>query len=248
MEKKFFKALSFASLAAIILLTPSVNAGTITYVGKDSSVFDFRGLGQHFYYFPAFDLKKPDDLHRTDKDHVYFQGVFKKLIHHAIFPIGSRTFSPDAGGKPLGVKARGGHKSWPSFVLPNGMVGLSGTIYDDYTRSNSNNTINQIIFTKDTPSSFCLNVITDNTNLENIPDLRFEARSDQSEDANVESTSDLTFDGVPDMYTFRYENMKSSGKIKLRMATSRIGGKKGKPITGAGIAGIMVSHISTCAP
>lgn len=216
----------------------------IVYVKKDSDIRDFTGLGHYLYYFPAFDLDEPDDFHRTDVDAAYFNGYFRQFVHHALLSFNTRTFSPDALGTPLGVKARGGHASWPVFTLPSGRVGLSGTLYDDHTRQNSNNTFNQILLTEDSPSNFCLNVITDNTNLENIPDVKLEIRSDQkSEDLNIAGHPDFSFDGLPDMYTFRYRNMTTNGKIKIRMTTSS---SDRNPVSGAGLAGVMISHISTC--
>ena len=224
-----------------------ISINRITYAGKISNITDFRGYGQYLYYFPAFNLDSPDDRHRTDKDAVYFNRYFKDFLHHALLDLETRTFSPDAGGNPLGVKARGGHKDWAVFTLPNGRIGISGTIYDDATRNNSNNTVNQINFTNSSPREFCLNIITDNTKLENIPDEKLVARTDQSrEDLSLEGHPDLKFDGKPDMYTFRYENMTVNSKIKIKMRTTKLDGKEGQPITGAGFAGIMISDYSTC--
>lgn len=227
---------------------PELSTGRITYVGKQSNIVDFQGYGQHLFYFPAFDLDSPDDFHRTDKGAAYFNSSFQDFVHHRMFSFNTRTFSPDAGGSPLGVKARGGYDDWPIFVLPNGLYGLSGVLYDDATRQNSNNTFNQINLTKNSPKKFCLNIILDNT-LENIPDVKLVVRSDQSkEDLSLKGHPDLVFDGQPDMYTFRYTDMKSDGRIKIKMATSMPDGKDGKKATGAGIAGVMISHYSTCAP
>ncbi len=221
----------------------SLTDGRITYIGKISNITDFRGYGQHLYYFPAFDLDAPDNAHRTDSDSVYFNNAFAPFIHHAIFPLGGRTFSPDAGGSPVGVKARGGHNLWPTFTLPDGQIGLSGTIYDDFTRRNSNNSVNQINLKQNSPSQFCLSIVTDNTNLENIPDARLEVRN-SSDTLSLQNHPDLTFDGTSDMYTFKFVNMGSNEKIKIRMMTKKPANVRA---TGAGLAGILISDVSTCA-
>ncbi len=231
-------------LPATGLLDNEITVGRITYTGKVSNITDFRGYGQHLYYFPAFNLNAPDNFHRTDSDSMYFNRVFEPFLHHVIFPLDRRTFSADAGGSPRGVKARGGHDDWATFTLPNGQVGLSGTIYDDATRSNSNNSINQINLNRNSPTQFCLNIITDNTNLENIPDGKLEARN-TTDDLVLKNHPDLTFDGKPDMYTFRYVNMGRNEKIKIRMLTTKPANVRA---TGAGLAGIMISDFSTCAP
>lgn len=217
----------------------------LTYVGKRSNITDFTGLGQHLYYFPLFGLTSPETGRRTDDRDAYHQGVFREFQHHRLLDLDTRTFSPDAGGSPLGVKARGGYASWPIFTLPDGTVGRSGTVYDDHTLDrNSNNTINQVITRYDEPSDFCLNIITDNTAGEHDPDHRLEARLDSGGteiDVNLAGHPDFTFDGKPDMYTFLYEGMNDDERFKIRISTSRTSSGRG-----AGFGGVMVSDVSTC--
>jgi hypothetical protein len=222
-----------------------VGSHALTYVGKTSNITDFRGYGQHFYYFPLFGLTSQATAERTDDRDVYHQGIFKKLEHHKLLSFDTRTFSPDAGGDPLGVKTKGGFASWPIFTLPNGVTGRSGTVYDDKTlNGQSNNTVNQIIQKQGNPRDWCLNIIVDNTAGQNNPDNRLEARLDSGGtqiDINLANHPDFTFDGQPDMYTFLYEGMKDNERFKIRLAT--LATQKHR---GAGFGGIMVSDVSTC--
>lgn len=211
---------------------------TVTYVGKES-ITDFTGYGQHLQYWPLFGLTSPQTARRTDDDAcIEITPDFSDFRHHYLFD--GRTFSNDALGSPIGTKTRGGYPDWPIFTLPDGTTGRSGTFYDESNIDNSNNTVNQIRINVPTLHEFCLNLITDNTNGQHNADVRFEARSD---DVNVDlgGHPDLTFDGVTDMYTFRYTGMEEDDVFKVRLQCSSASGCQG-----AGLGGIMVSHISTC--
>lgn len=222
-----------------------VGSHALSYVGKKSNITDFTGYGQHLVYFPLFGLTSQETARRTDDRDVYMQGIFKELEHHRLLSLDSRTFSPDAGGNPLGVKTKGGFSSWPMFTLPNGTTGRSGTVYDDATLDgNSNNVINQVITKHDEPSDWCLNVILDNTAGQNNPDKRFEVRLDSGGteiDLDLAGHPDFTFDGLPDMYTFLFEGMNDDERFKLRLSTFST-----EKHHGAGFGGIMVSDVSTC--
>jgi hypothetical protein len=217
----------------------------LTYVGKRSGITDFTGLGQHLYYFPLFGLTSPETGKRTDDRDAYYQGIFRGFEHHRLLDLDTRTFSPDAGGSPVGVKSKGGFSSFPIFTLPDGTTGRSGAVYDDHTLDgNSNNTINQVITRHDEPRDFCLNIITDNTAGQNNPDKRLEARLDSGGteiDVDLAGHPDFTFDGQPDMYTFLYEGMSDDERFKIRLSTSSTSSGRG-----AGFGGIMVSDVSTC--
>jgi hypothetical protein len=222
-----------------------VGSHALSYVGKHSNITDFTGYGQHFVYFPLFGLTSQETARRTDDRDVYVQGIFKELEHHRLLSLDSRTFSPDAGGDPLGVKTKGGFATWPIFTLPDGTTGRSGTVYDDATLDgNSNNVINQVITKHDEPSDWCLNVIVDNTGGQNDPTKRFEVRLDSGGteiDLDLAGHPDFTFDGRPDMYTFLFEGMNDDERFKLRLSTHAT-----EKHRGAGFGGIMVSDVSTC--
>lgn len=215
------------------------HAQTITYVGKQS-LTDFTGLGQHLQYWPLFGRTSPQTARRTDdEDCIELTPDFADFKHHYL-PDG-RTFSNDALGSPIGTKTRGGYAAWPTFTLPDGRTGRSGSFYDESNIDNKNNTINQIRINVPTLTEFCLNLITDNTNHEHDPDVLLEARSD-TVNLSLEGHPDLTFDGVTDMYTFRYRGMKEDDVFKVRFECSSASGCQG-----AGLGGFMVSDISTCA-
>ena len=214
------------------------HAQTITYVGKQTTT-DFTGLGQHLQYWPLFGRTSAATARRTDdEDCIELTPDFADFKHHYL-PDG-RTFSNDALGNPIGTKTRGGYATWPTFTLPDGRVGRSGTFYDESNVDNKNNTINQIRINVGTLTEFCLNLITDNTNHEHDPNVLLEARSD-TVDLSLEGHPDLTFDGQPDMYTFRYRGMKEDDVFKVRFQCSSTSGCQG-----AGLGGFMVSDIATC--
>ncbi len=211
---------------------------SIIYVGKQSTT-DFTGLGQHLQYWPLFGRTSGQTARRTDdEDCIELTPRFASFNHHYL-PEG-RTFSNDALGIPIGTKTRGGYPNWAMFTLPDGTTGRSGTFYDESNIDNSNNTVNQMRINVSDLSEFCLNLITDNTDGEHNADVRFEARSDVV-DLNLAGHPDHTFDGVTDMYTFRYTGMSEDDVFKIRIQCSSASGCQG-----AGLGGIMVSDISTC--
>lgn len=101
-----------------------VGSHSLTYVGKHSNITDFRGYGQHLVYFPLFGLTSQATAERTDDRDVYHQGIFKQFEHHKLLSLDSRTFSPDAGGDPLGMRSIPGasdarenfDKAWATFI------------------------------------------------------------------------------------------------------------------------------------
>lgn len=223
---------------------------SIWYVGKTTTT-DFRGLGmgQHLQYFPAFGLTTPRTGLRTNCVGCFeITPNFENFKHHITGKL-DRTFSPDAGGEPRGVKTAGGDSSWDVFTLPDGRVGRSGSTYDTSVCDNTNNFVNQIRINTSGPLDFCLNLITDNTNGKFDPDVRLEARSDDVDlrlstalDADGQRIyPEFTFDGQTDMYTFRYMGMQEGDRIKIRIGDT-------PDCDGAGLGGIVVSHIDTCTP
>lgn len=209
----------------------------IEYIEKRTTT-DFRGLGQHLQYWPAFGLSAPKKGQRTDgPGTIEYTPMFSNFTHHVYGT--RRTFSPDAGGNPLGVKTAGGFYDWDLFTLPNGRRSISGSFYDPYTNGNSNNSVNKIKINRSNLSAFCLNLITDNTNGCYDPKGNIEAQSDQCE-VRV-PTGDLAFDSNTDMYTFKYTGMEENQRIQIKLKAAHTSTCKG-----GGLGGIMVSHISTC--
>ena len=212
-------------------------AATVTFVGVTHDQTDFQalGFGQAGYYFPQSAASSPA-IHRPTWENMQFNPP-----SWAGFQFDStqtnRAFSLDAAqppynilfgdqtdpmdlvapfGDPLvaGVYSKGGQSAWNTFTLPNGTTGLSGAVVDEWATDNSNNSVNRIQFGTGTPSSFLLRLVVDNTNLEHDPAGALRARVESGGQADA---SPLTFNGIADVYTFRYDNCVTGDFIKIRL-------------------------------
>ncbi|MEX2393354.1 MAG: hypothetical protein WD826_02625 [Actinomycetota bacterium] len=122
------------------------------------------------------------------------------------------------------------------LTLPRGDDGLSGAIVDPFTANNTNNTINRIQLTDGVPATFYFHVLTDNTAREHDPANRLRARGKQAGvdvpldvfprgevdgvDIDPQSSpvgAELAFNGMPDIYTFRYDGFVPNDFIKLQL-------------------------------
>jgi hypothetical protein len=218
-------------------------AATITFAGKTSDQTDFQtlGFGQAGYYFPQFAASSPV-TQRPTWENMQFNPPSWAGFQFDVTKA-DRTFSIDAAqppynilfgdqtdpmdlvapfGNPLvaGVYSKGGQSNWNTFTLPNGMTGLSGAAVDESAANNSNNSVNRIQFGAGIPSSFFLRLVVDNTNLEHdvIGALRARAESGAQADA-----TGLTFNGIADVYTFRYDNFLAGDFIKIRFNSGVVG-------------------------
>ena len=162
----------------------------------------------------------------------------KKFIEDVIEDMvqaGELEAGDDAGEEAF---AKGGESNWASLTTPEGFggsgTGLSGALVDPRATNNSNNTISDMPILAGAPSSFLLHVITDNTNLEHDPLNKIRAREDVGgEDSQA---SNLTFDGSPDVYTFRYDGVVAGDAIKIQL-NSGVAGEA------PSIAGIMIDVV-----
>jgi hypothetical protein len=76
------------------------------------------------------------------------------------------------------------------------------------------------------PDSFYVHVVTDNTSREQDPTELVMARGNVGPlDANIQvdpevypTRDDLTFNGIPDVYTFRFDGFAPGDYIKLRLS------------------------------
>ncbi len=228
----------------------------LEYVGKQQrSNFYGPGWGAHLMYFPAFNMVNATENLPTDHaNSVESTPQFKDLKHASEVQTPSdwaaRTFTLDdslsavvdallnGNAESVGTATAGGYSSWPLFTLPTGQTGRSGSTYDPYSKDNSSNIINKLVVNTNQLKAFCLNVITDNTNGKFNPNLRINAQSDVL-DVEVPA-GDLVFDGVPDVYTFKYRGFEAGDRVKLKIKASNAMTK------GGGFGGVMVSHITTC--
>jgi hypothetical protein len=247
-------ALAFSTLACFIgVQTAQAGTHSITHTQTTLDQTDFQalGFGQAGYYFAQFATSSPV-TERAPQDNMRFALPSWASMQFDITQ-SNRTFSGDAGyfsgdagdpldevapfGNPLvfGVYSKGGQPAWDTFTLPNGELGLSGSLVDEHTQTNSNNSVNRIQLGTGTPSSFLLRIVVDNTNQEHDPAGRLRARGDTdnvgSVDVDVNLTG-LTFNGTTDVYTFRYDNFVAGDFIKIQL-------NSGVVSESAGFAGIM---------
>jgi hypothetical protein len=110
--------------------------------------------------------------------------------------------------------------------LPDGTTGLSGAIVDPHTTNGVNNTVNRIQLVDGVPGTFYLHVLVDNTGgahdssrvqaRGNIGTLDDDNQVDPLSYPGVGGTC-LAFNGVPDIYTFRFEGFAAGDYMKLRL-------------------------------
>ena len=109
---------------------------------------------------------------------------------------------------------------------------------DEKAKNNSNNTVNQINIKSGAPSSFCLHLVTDNT--ANMHDsahsiiVRGGRPGQGSFDPNAPNP-DLSFDGITDVHTFRFDDFLPGDFIKIRL-------NSGIPGMEPGFGGLMFDY------
>jgi hypothetical protein len=197
-------------------------AAAITYVGVlyDQTDLDRLNVGNAGYWFPQFDASNPVEGRPTDENVRDALPAWAGPLNHATSisdpNYATRTFSQDGP-----ARSKGGEPAWNTFTLPNGESGISGAIVDPYTSGNSNNTINRIRLNAGVPTTFYFHVVTDNTNFEHDPTNRLRARGNAGgvdiEANTYPQTANLVFNGIADVYTFRYDGFGAGGFIKLQL-------------------------------
>jgi hypothetical protein len=215
-----------------IVALRSAQSQTITYMGViyDQTNFDRLNIGNSGYWFPQFNAASPVAERPTGENARDALPSWAGPLNHATASIPdlpfylTRTFSQDGPSR-----SKGGQPTWNTFRLPDGEIGLSGAIVDPFTAGNSNNTINRIQLNTGVPATFYFHVVTDNTSSEHDPTNRLRARGNTGEIApglggggDIEpdfspQTADLVFNGIADVYTFRYDGFVSGDFIKLQL-------------------------------
>jgi hypothetical protein len=236
------------------MLALPLSAKTISYVGVTYDATDFSStglnIGQSGYWFPQFAAPSPVAGRPTQENDRDAMPAWAGPLNHTTTldlmnptPFLTRTFSQDNGG----VRSKGGETSWNDFKLPSNEIGLSGAIVDPNTVNNSNNTINRIQLNSGVsgdrlPASFLMHIITDNTAGQHNPVNRLSARAQGPSIGDVRNqldAVDLTFNGIADVYTFRYDGREAGDYIKLQTN----GGANG-----ASIAGVLFDAIPVPEP
>ena len=231
----------FSIVGALLFATVTCEtlcSETITYV-RTVSTTNFLGWGQAGFYFPQFGASGIVGPKRTDDN---MQLYLPSWLEFNFDPwdLQNTTFSPD---KPdcfdncsgRGVYTRGGYSYWDSFILPNGFTGLSGSVVDEQAENNTNNTVNQIYMKNGVPASFCMHIVTDNTANAHDSAAFIIARAGRpgqgSFDPNA-AVPNLSFDGMTDVHTFRFDNFLPGDFIKIRL-------NSGTPGMAPGFGGLM---------
>jgi len=229
-------------------VAPALPVKTVTYVGVDLDVTDFRNgvdYGNDGYWFPQFNASGPRSGKPTEDNHrsalPTWAGPMTHMLIHELWKFPQRTFSQDGP-----TKSKGGFASWNQFTLPNGEVGLSGIAFDPHGRDNTSQTVNRIMLGAGTPRSFYLRVVVDNTDLRHNPVLKIRARGDHKgvsiDPATYPQPGLAGFNGTADVYTFRYDGFEPGDFVKIQfggMAGSTNNGGSG----GSSFAGLMFDAI-----
>jgi len=213
---------------------PALGSGaTVTYMGKTSDLADYRGWGEYGYYLPQFGMTGTK-TRRTCRDNMVFsKPSWQKRWEWDtdetcggdpcnLMSIDAGVFDVSKGAEGIGVETRTKDSNY-DFVLPNFVSGNSGSTRDAAAENNTNNTVNHISMESTVPSEFCMDIITDNTAFYHNPADILAARigwyPDQDYEAGTATvpSGDLTFNAIPDIYTFKFSNMTSSDFIKIRL-------------------------------
>jgi hypothetical protein len=189
----------------------------VTYDRQDLARLNIGTAG---YWFPQFDAASPVAGRPTGENARDELPSWAGPLNHATSiadpTYSTRTFSQDGP-----ARSKGGQPAWDMLKLPNHQIGLSGAIVDPHTRGNSNNTINRIQLNAGVPSTFYFHVLSDNTNLQHDPTNRLRARGNAAgvdiEANTYPQTAQLHFNGITDVYTFRYDGFAAGDFIKLQL-------------------------------
>ena len=227
----------------------------ITYVGVSYDQTDLQrlGIGSAGFWFPQFDAPAPVSGRPTAEGAVDERPPWVAPLNHAATPtdVGCEPVEVAEGCLPTYLfrsftrdkqtHSKGGQLTWNRFTLPNGLRGRSGAIVDPNSAGNTSNTVNRIQLRGDVPRTFYFHVVTDNTHREHDPTTQLRARGNTGpidQDATQVDTEifprrcDLRFNGVADVYTFRYDDFAAGDYLKLRLQGDADG-------TGASFGGVL---------
>jgi len=214
------------------------SGATVAYVGKVTDVWDFSAatgldLGTHGYYFPQFGQSTPK-TDRPSRDNMQFsKPTWQKDWEFSVFETCGgqfcNLFSPDAGvfdllegDEGVGVHSASEGDAW-AFIQFTGGSGNSGSVVDEAANGNTNNSVNHIRMDSDVPAEFCMSILTDNTAGAHDIHQTLAGRIGWYQDVDLEvgtaqvPAEDLVYNGIPDLYVFRYSNMTDEDFIKIRL-------------------------------
>jgi hypothetical protein len=240
MQRKF-SFLVVCAWAVCLLSAPTAWTQTITHIGTTTNFTDFSptglNLGTAGFWFAQFNASAPTTNALIDDNDVdsYPSWVLPDY-NKANTNTPGYSFCTGGSGD---CYSEGGDTSWNTFKLPNGVTGLSGSVVDPSSANNSNNTIRSLLLGPGTPNDFLLHIVVDNTNMMHNPDARLRARGQglgpNPPAFDISGPNDpppSTYNGVADVYTFRYTGFADGTFIKLQL-------NSGNAANRAGFAGLM---------
>jgi hypothetical protein len=249
--------------AVLPALADNEGARAIAYVGAMYDQTDLQRLrvGTAGYWFPNFEAATATDHASTRRGAVDALPAWTAPLNHysVADPV---TAATDQGCTPMDVAAgcvptfffrsfsqdgpahsKGGQARWSRVVLPDGRRGLSGAIVDPHTAGARNNTVNRIQLHGAVPPVFYIHVLTDNTNGEHDPTRHLYARgnigrldSDLQVEPDRVPSCELTFNGTPDVHTFRFEGFSDGDYVKIALRGDDHGG-------GASFGGLLFDEV-----
>ncbi len=225
------------------LLSGNTHAASITYIGVTYDQTDFKDLnfGTRGYWFPQFNATSPRSDKPTDENQVNrlpnWAGPMTHMEIWQWWKFPQRTFSQDGPSR-----SKGGWPTWNTFTLPNGQTGLSGIILDPHAANNVNQIVNRINLGPNTPSSFLLRIVVDNSDFKHNSINRIRARGEHNGN-NIDPNTypvpgSTSFNGVADIYTFRYDGFDNGDFIKIQF-NGMPGGTNNGGAGGASFAGLL---------
>lgn len=144
----------------------------------------------------------------------------------------------------------GGQTGWSNLTLPESsgpLSGVSGAVMAVNSAGDSANIFEDMIMVPgQTPDSFLMHVVVDNTNGDHPSDKRMKvrARTPIGQEVNMR-LDNLTVDNNPDVYTFQFDGWRNGGgelRLQLRNNQAEFSG------IGASIAGIMFDTLQVPEP
>uniref|UniRef100_A0A7S4KMM7 Transmembrane 9 superfamily member n=1 Tax=Paramoeba aestuarina TaxID=180227 RepID=A0A7S4KMM7_9EUKA len=222
----FFFFLLFLPFFPII----TADSPSITFLGVKQDLTTFSSFGQKGFWVPGFncqmyEYEKETNYSEVDKLEPW-TGPLVHILRYQILEYPNHTFSMDG---PCSVIC--GDDSFADVVLPDGEKGKSGILYDPAADENSNNSVNRVMLNDGVPESFILSIVVDNSNQMydsvNKIDARGEHDKKSIEPDVVPEPGEGAFNGIPDLYQFRYDNFSPNDYIKIRFNGGETGASFG---------------------
>lgn len=192
---------------------------SIVFVGVVEDITNFSNYGKEGFWFPGFDcpsysFEKHTDYYEMNSLNTWM-GPLKHIKRWEIKEYINRSFSMDG---PCSTIC--GDIDFNSFQLPNNKIGISGVIVDPAAAENSNNSVNRIQLNENTPNSFILSIIVDNSAMKYSAIHSIIARGEHQGEAIeplvVPMLNESKFNGIADIYQYQFLNFNEGDHIKIK--------------------------------